>query len=60
MNNKPQYLTVENKPIACSFCGAHVTGRITDKQEPRNKEHIKECRWVCGRCGNLVKIGVVK
>ena len=60
MNNKPQYLAVENRPIACSFCGAHVNGRVTDKQDSSSKEIIKECRWVCGRCGNLVKIGVVK
>jgi hypothetical protein len=60
MNNKPQYLTVENRPVPCSFCGASVNGRITPKQESSSKEVVKECRWVCGRCGNLVKIGVVK
>lgn len=60
MNNKPHYLTVENRPIPCSFCGASVQGRITEKNDPSSKELVKECRWVCSRCNNLVKIGVVK
>jgi radical SAM superfamily enzyme YgiQ (UPF0313 family) len=60
MNNRPQYLTVENKPIACSFCGASVHGKITEQKSYSSKEIIKECRWVCARCGNLVKVGIVK
>ena len=59
MNNKPQYLTVENKPIPCNFCGASVHGRVTPQQNA-SKEIIKECRWICNRCGNLIKIGIVK
>jgi hypothetical protein len=59
MNNKPQYLTVENKPIPCNFCGASVNGRVTPQQNA-SKEIIKECRWICNRCGNLIKIGIVK
>lgn len=60
MNNIPQYLTVENRPVPCSFCGATVHGKITEQKNHSSKEIIKECRWVCGRCGNLVKVGVVK
>jgi ribosomal protein S27AE len=60
MNNIPQYQTVENRPVACSFCGANVQGRITEKTDPRTKQIVKECRWACGRCGNLSKIGNVK
>lgn len=59
MNNTPQYLSVENRPVPCSFCGATVNGKITERKD-YSKEVIKECRWVCGRCGNLVKVGVVK
>ena len=57
MNNKPAYQTLDNRPIACSFCGSFVQGRVTEHTNPQTKEVIKECRWVCGRCGNLSKIG---
>ena len=59
MNNIPQYQTVENRPISCSFCGAMVQGRITEKVDQRSKQLVKECRWTCGRCGNLSKVGNV-
>lgn len=58
-NNIPQYQTVENRPIGCMFCGAQVYGKITEKVDPRTNETVKECRWQCGRCGNLSKIGNV-
>jgi hypothetical protein len=60
MNNTPKYQTLENRPIACNFCGAHVQGRITEKKDPKTNEIIKECRWTCGRCNNLSRIGNVK
>lgn len=60
MNNTPQYQTLENRPIACTFCGAHVQGKITEKKNPKNNEIVKECRWTCGRCNNLSRIGNVK
>jgi hypothetical protein len=56
-NNTPKYQTVQNTPIGCSFCGAHVQGKITENVNPKTKEVIKECRWVCSRCNNLIKIG---
>ena len=59
MNNTPQYQNVENRPIGCTFCGAHVQGRINEKVNPKTKQVVKECRWVCSRCGNVVKIGNV-
>jgi hypothetical protein len=59
MNNIPQYQTVENRPIECMFCGAQVYGKVTQTADQRTKETIKECRWQCGRCGNLSKIGKV-
>jgi hypothetical protein len=60
MNNTPAYQTLENRPVACNFCGAFVTGRITEQKNAKTNEIIKECRWICGRCGNLTKIGNVK
>lgn len=60
MNNKAQYQIVENKPIGCTFCGASIQGKITAIPNKKTKEIIKECRWVCGRCGNLAKVGNVK
>jgi hypothetical protein len=60
MNNIPQYQSVDNRPIGCMYCGAHVQGKVTEKKDPRTKETIKECRWQCPRCGNLSKIGNVK
>jgi hypothetical protein len=59
MNNNPQYQVVENRPIGCTFCGAQVQGRVNEKRDAKSDETHKECRWVCGRCGNLVKIGNV-
>jgi hypothetical protein len=60
MNNNPQYQTLENRPMGCSFCGAMVHGKVTPKTDSRTKEVVKECRWICGRCNNLSKIGIVK
>jgi hypothetical protein len=60
MNNTPQYQTLENRPIACSFCGANVQGRITEKTDPKTKQIVKECRWTCGRCNNLSRIGNIR
>ena len=58
-NNTPTYQQVNNRPIGCHFCGAQVHGRILETTNPNTKETVKECRWVCGRCGNLVKVGKV-
>jgi hypothetical protein len=61
MSNKTaQYQTVENRPIGCTFCGAQVQGKITPRMNPRTKEVVQECRWVCGRCNNLSKVGNLK
>jgi hypothetical protein len=59
MNNIPQYQNVENRPIGCTFCGAQVQGRTTERQNHKTKQVVKECRWTCSRCHNLVKIGNV-
>jgi hypothetical protein len=51
--------TVTNKPIGCTFCGASVQGQVTQIQNPYTKQLENICRWVCSRCGNLVKMGKV-
>jgi len=60
MNNTPQYQTVENRPIPCSFCGASVSGRVMERMDPYTKNIVKECKWICSRCGNLSKVGNIK
>jgi hypothetical protein len=60
MNNIPQYQVVENRPIGCMFCGAQVHGKVTPRKDAKTKNVVNECRWQCGRCGNLSKIGIVK
>jgi hypothetical protein len=57
MNNKPEYQTLSNTPIACTFCGAHVQGRVSESVDSRSKKVEKTIRWQCGRCGNLVRQG---
>lgn len=59
MNNISQYQNVTNRAIGCTFCGAQVNGRVNERLNPKTKQVIKECRWACSRCGNLVKIGNV-
>ena len=54
------YQELVNRPMPCSFCGATVNGRVTEKQDSRTKEVIKECRWLCCRCGNVSRIGKLK
>ena len=57
--NNTSYAQVDNRPIACTFCGAHVTGQVNQTTNPITKAVESICRWVCGRCGNLVKVGKV-
>lgn len=59
MNNNPSYSSVTNKPVGCTFCGAQVQGNVTPVQNPHTKAVENICRWVCARCGNLVKMGKV-
>jgi hypothetical protein len=59
MNNVPSYQVLNNRPMGCSFCGANINGRITEKTDPKTKQIIKECRWICSRCGNVSRIGIL-
>ena len=46
---------IRNTIIGCSFCeNKHVRGKITEKKDNMGKP-ITECRWVCDRCGNVVR-----
>ena len=46
--------TVENRPIGCNNCGAMVTGRESAMET--SKGILRECRWICPRCGSLVRV----
>ena len=59
MKNTSSYTQVTNRPIGCSFCDAQIQGRVTPKKDGTGRVY-NECRWVCPRCSNLVKVGVVK
>lgn len=59
MNLKPDYQTLTNRPISCTFCGAQVNGRIIENTNLQSKESEKLCKWQCPRCGNLVRVGKV-
>lgn len=59
MNINPSYNTVSNRPIACTFCGAHVNGQVNQVKNSNTQEVENICKWVCSRCGNLVKVGKV-
>lgn len=60
MDNTPSYNTVTNKPISCTFCGAQINGQVTQVQNSATKQIENICKWVCYRCGNLVKMGKVE
>lgn len=46
---------IENRPVTCNVCGAYpIYGR--EDTYRANRVIVHECRWVCGRCGNLVRL----
>jgi hypothetical protein len=46
---------ISNQPIGCSFCGYGPIIGQESQYETWNKI-IKECRWTCPRCYNLVRL----
>lgn len=56
MYNTSSYNTVSNRPIECTFCGTPVNGRIVENKTSSNTNE-KLCKWICTKCGNLVKVG---
>jgi hypothetical protein len=42
---------IENRPIGCTFCGCSP---VFGKDEYCGNIH--EVRWVCPRCGNLLRV----
>jgi len=46
---------IENRPIGCLYCGySPIFG--AENSISVGKEIIEECRWVCPRCGRLVRV----
>jgi len=56
-NTSYGYQTLINRPIACIFCSATINGRVQERKDPKTKEIVKECHWICNRCGNVSKVG---
>ena len=54
--NTSSYNTVVNRPIACTFCGTPVNGRVVENKTSSNSTETL-CKWICTKCGNLVKVG---
>jgi DNA-directed RNA polymerase subunit RPC12/RpoP len=41
---------IQNKPIACPYCGNRIkAGR--ERKTPQGNKIFVECVWVCDRCG---------
>jgi hypothetical protein len=60
-NNKVSYQELNNKPMGCMFCGNVIPkARIVERKDPKTKEVIQECHWICGRCGNVSRIGKMR
>jgi hypothetical protein len=53
------YNTVVNRPVPCTYCPSTVHGRIVKTKIAPDKEETI-CKWICGRCGNLVKVGKIE
>ena len=46
---------IENRPVSCNMCGNYPVHGSEDTYR-QQKVTIHECRWVCSRCGNLVRV----
>jgi len=52
---------VENRSISCIYCGySPVQGRESEYPDSRNNVIIHECKWICSRCGRLVRSDEVR
>ena len=46
---------IENRPVTCNVCGAYpIYGQESTYRD--RKDIVRECRWVCSRCTNLVRV----
>ena len=45
---------MENRAIGCQQCGGMAHGRESSMKVREGILH--ECRWVCPRCGSLVRV----
>jgi len=46
---------IENRPVSCNVCGNYPIYGQENKYKA-NRVIVHECRWVCHRCGNLVRV----
>lgn len=46
---------IENRPISCNSCGYGPIFGQESKMNVRDKI-LLECRWICPRCGSVVRI----
>ncbi len=59
-NQKFQYQTLNNRPMNCSFCSANIQrARIVERKDPKTKVIVKECHWICPRCSNVSRVGIL-
>jgi hypothetical protein len=46
---------IENKPMGCNVCGNYpIFGQENSTEVGDNV--IIECRWICDRCSNVVRV----
>lgn len=45
---------IQNTPVKCSACGAYPVNGV-ESTEIQFGKLIHECRWMCNRCGRLVR-----
>ena len=46
---------IENRAVTCGVCGAYPVYGQENAIETQDKTLV-ECRWICGQCGNLVRV----
>jgi transcription elongation factor Elf1 len=56
-NKKPEYQTLNNRAMECTFCGHNVRGQVSEQTDPKTRQSQKLVRWNCDRCGQTVRIG---
>ena len=45
---------IQNKPIACPYCGNGIKeGR--ERKTPQGNKILVECTWICSRCGMIAR-----
>jgi len=47
---------ISNRQIDCNFCGFPSVRGKENSSKKTNGELYVECRWICPRCGNLIRL----